>query len=63
MRYGRRQPSHAILAMVTGPAKAHLTVQQLDLHRRFSMADFGPALALYVVTAAVSITMALAWVV
>jgi hypothetical protein len=38
-------------------------LQQTDLHWRLSMTDFGPALALYVLTAAVSITLALAWVV
>jgi len=61
--FGRRQPSHAISSVVTGPAQEQLAVQQMDLHRRPAMTDFGPALALYAVTAAISIAMALAWVV
>jgi len=50
-------------SVVTGPAQAHLAVQQTDLRWRPRMTDFGPALALYAVTAAISIAMALAWVV
>jgi|GEM_PF-2443365 len=49
--------------MVTRPERAHIAVQQTDLPWRPSMTDFGPALALYLATAAISITMALAWVV
>jgi hypothetical protein len=63
VRRGRRQPSHAISGVVTLAERAHLAGQQTDLQWRPSMTDFGPALALYVVTAAISITMALAWVV
>jgi hypothetical protein len=57
------QPSHASLHVVVEAGRVHIALQQTDLHWRLSMTDFGPALALYVLTAAVSITLALAWVV
>jgi hypothetical protein len=43
-------------------AKAHVAVQQLDLRWSDNMSDFGPALGLYLLTAAASITLALSWV-
>jgi hypothetical protein len=49
--------------MAGGSARAHLPVQETDLDWKPSMTEFEPALALYAVTAAVSVAMALAWVV
>ena len=49
------------MAWVAG--KAHLAVQHSGPAREIAMSDFIPALGLYVVTAAVSIALALHWVV
>lgn len=48
--------------MAREPAKAHLCSATTDLRWRYSMSDFVPALGLYLVTAAISIILALNWV-